>query len=52
MNMISMFCDLRIILVEFVPRGWRRSAHCILLTQDEMLSIARGTIPPAVMDGL
>lgn len=50
--MIQTWCGLRVILVEFVPRGWRRSAHCILLTVDELFSIARGTIPLAVLEGL
>ena len=50
--MISTVFGLRVILVDFVPRGWRRSAHCILLTYDELLSIARRTIPSAVMESL
>jgi hypothetical protein len=50
--MFSTVFGLRVIIVDFVPRGWRRSAHCILLTQDELCSIARRTIPPAVVEGL
>lgn len=50
--MTSMVFGLRIIIVEYLPRGWRRSAHCILLTPDELFSIARGTIPLAVVEGL
>jgi hypothetical protein len=50
--MFSMVFGLRVILVEFVPHGWRRSLHCILLTQDELFSIARGTVPPAVVESL
>ena len=50
--MISTVFGLRVIIVDFVPRGWRRSPHCILLTVDELFSIARGTVPPAVSESL
>lgn len=36
------FLGLKVIVVPFVPKGWRRSANAILLTADELYRAAHG----------